>query len=390
MLTETGFYRPTFDELLEAQEARAKKLFGDDIDTSNLSVLGKYIRINVNDLDMLWQTLESVYYARFPNTASGVSLERLCVFAGISRNPATFAKHKIIIHGTKGATIESGFLVSTQSQEQCFYTLDDYTIPDDETEGDIGMVEAMVYAENAGTQGNVLVGNINDIVNPSADVTEIEHIALVEYGKDIESDYDLRIRFSEAIAGSGATTLESIKAAVLRVENVQDVYIRENDSDEVDETGIAPHSFECFVLAPEEQGQLIAEAILNKKPAGIKPTGDVSFNVADSTGIMHQINFTWTEQKNVYVKAEILTNGLFPVDGITQIKTNLVDLLSNLSNGETVYISTLYGEIHIEGVESVINLQVSTDGKTWVTGNVACDLNQVARTSADLIEVIIK
>ena len=34
MLTEKGFYRPTFDELLEAQELRAKQLFGEDIDTS--------------------------------------------------------------------------------------------------------------------------------------------------------------------------------------------------------------------------------------------------------------------------------------------------------------------------------------------------------------------
>lgn len=384
MLTDTGFYRPTYEELLEAQELRAKKLFGDDIDTSNLSVLGKYIRINVSDLDMLWQTLESVYYARFPNTASGVSLERLCVFAGISRNPASFAKHKIIIHGTKGATIESGFLVSTQSQEQCFYTLADYTIGED------GIVEAEVYAENAGTQGNIMVGNINYVVNPSADVTEIEHIAILEYGEDVESDYDLRARFKETVAGSGATTMEAIKGAILRVQNVQDVYIRENDSDVEDETGIAPHSFECFVLAPKEQGEKIAEAILSKKPAGIKPTGDETYNVADSTGTVHEINFTWTEQKNVYIKAEILTNSLFPADGIAQIQKNLVNLLSDLGNGDTVYISSLYGEIHIEGVESVINLQVSTNGETWETSNVSCDLNQVARTSADLIEVVVK
>ena len=79
MLTETGFYRPTYEELLEAQEMRAKELFGNDIDTSDLSVLGKYIRINVTDIDELYQTLEGVYNARFPNTSSGVSLERLCV-----------------------------------------------------------------------------------------------------------------------------------------------------------------------------------------------------------------------------------------------------------------------------------------------------------------------
>ena len=134
MLTEKGFYRPTYDELLEAQEMRAKQLFGDDIDTSNLSVLGKYIRINVSDLDELWQTLEGVYNARFPNTSSGVSLERLCVFAGISRNPATHAKHFVRIAGAKDTVIEGGFLVANESQEQTFHTYEDYVVGANGTE----------------------------------------------------------------------------------------------------------------------------------------------------------------------------------------------------------------------------------------------------------------
>ena len=99
-LTELGFERPTYDELLQKQIERAKLLFGDDIDTGETTPFGKYIRINVADFADLYELAEKVYYARFPNAATGVSLDRLCPFVGISRNPATYARHKIRFHGT--------------------------------------------------------------------------------------------------------------------------------------------------------------------------------------------------------------------------------------------------------------------------------------------------
>ena len=41
-MTEKGFQKRTYAEILEAQITRAKDLFGNDIDTSEKSVLGKY------------------------------------------------------------------------------------------------------------------------------------------------------------------------------------------------------------------------------------------------------------------------------------------------------------------------------------------------------------
>ncbi len=384
-ITETGFYRPTYDELLEDHIQRAKDYFGNDIDTSNLSVLGKYIRINVDDDDKLWQTLEQVYYARFPNTASGVSLERACAFAGITRNPATYARHKILIIGEKGATVQGGFLVSTQNQEQTFYTLEDYVIGQDtyiDDEGNVteyGYVEADVYAENEGTQGNVYIGAINSIVNPLGEVSDIKHTEIVEVASDIESDYKLRLRFSKTIAGIGATTLEALKASILRVSNVDDVYIRENDTHQTDEYGIPPHSLECFVLCNEDKHQLVAEAIFNKKAVGISTVGDMDFTVADTTGVNHKISFSKATEKKVGVSATIVTNSLFPSDGAKQIATNLSNFLSELKIGENVYRSTLYKHIHIEGVEGVTSLQLRENSGFWNESDVECLVNEVAR-----------
>ena len=58
VLSNIGFKRPTYAEILDAQIARAKTLFGDDIETSELTILGKYIRLNVYDIAKLYEELE--------------------------------------------------------------------------------------------------------------------------------------------------------------------------------------------------------------------------------------------------------------------------------------------------------------------------------------------
>ncbi len=97
MITGLGLERPTYDDILQSQIQRCKKLFGEDIDTSELSVLGKYIRIAAYDISQAYEDLEATYYARYPNTASGINLDRLCPYAGITRNPAIAATRKVEI-----------------------------------------------------------------------------------------------------------------------------------------------------------------------------------------------------------------------------------------------------------------------------------------------------
>lgn len=505
MLTETGFYRPTYDELLEAQEMRARQLFGEDIDTSNLSVLGKYIRINVTDLDELWQTLEGVYNARFPNSSKGVSLERLCVFAGISRNPATYAKHLVRIAGTKDTLIEGGFLVATESQEQTFHTYEDYVLgelgtekeqlrvlleneditpttcleilksvvrfdeeqlkelvelgvkPEKDENGveitkgggitqracdklllndvktetdlefallteeeqlaqlyatldvtedaieeltnslkfaeEIAAVYVTVHADNEGTVGNVSVGSINTVANPLSSVEEtVVHIKMIEAAEDAESDYQLRKRFSETIAGIGSATAEAIKASVLRVPNVECVYIIENDYDDpIDGSSVGsvkPHSFECFVLATNVPAESIATAILDKKAAGIASSGVEVLSVPDVTGVMHEVRFTWTEKVPIRIKLQIETNALFPANGIDQIKANITAFLSSFINGQTLYKNMLYGEVtKVDGVVNVKNLEVSTDGINYSSEDISFNPKQVARADEITVEV---
>lgn len=383
-LTELGFNRPLYNEILDNQISRAKTLFGNDIDTSDLSALGKFIRLIVADIDALYQDLEGVYYARFPNTATGVSLDRLCPFAGIVRRPATYAKHKIVIHGEVGAVIGVDLMVSTEDQSAVFHLSDNYTIGSD------GTVEAIVECNEAGEIGNIPSSSINTIVNPLADVDSIEGVDLIDLGEERESDASLRKRFLSGVAGSGSGTASAIESAVLRVAGVNGCSILINTDDTATQDGMPPHSFTCFVQSDETAAtdQAIARAIFSKKPLGIPTYGSVHVDIVDDSKNTHTVSFERVGVVDVYIKATIKITDDF-IDGSEDtIKENLIEYISSLSNGEDVYFSQLYSCINVDGVRDVLSLELSSDGETY-SGNtpIHCRYNEVPRTSVAKIAI---
>lgn len=382
-LTDLGFERPTYDDLLEAQIDRAKELFGEDIDTNESTPLGKYIRLNVADIADCYEILEGIYYARFPHSATGTSLDRLCPFAGISRNQATYATHKVVFHGTAGEYVPEGFEVSNTDGTLIFHTYDAIQIGED------GTVEAEVECEEAGAIGNVGTGKIDTIVSPDANVESVTHVGIVEYGEEIESDVALRARFDESIAGAGSGTAASISGAISRVPLVDGVTVVENDSD-VEVNGIPAHSFECFVLAPESQDSLIAEAIFNKKPLGIKAHGDVEVEVLDAGGTAHVVKFSRTIQVDIYVKIAINVNNFFESDGVQQIKDNVAAYINMHKNGEDIFLSSLYNHIYkATGIVNVSSLTIGTDGSSYSVHDISIADAEVARIKTENIEVVV-
>lgn len=377
VLTEKGFKRPTYDELLAAQVNRAKELFGEDIDTSSQSVLGKFIRINVTDLAECYELLEDIYYARFPNSARGQSLDRLCTFAGVVRDPATAARLKVRIYGNTGALIPAAFALAGNGLT--YYINADYTVDGS------GSAECYANCMETGTVGNLPAGTVLTIVNPDPDLTRAELMGIDSYGQDRENDTSLRNRFAESVAGAGSATIDAIRGAISRVALVDGVAIVENDTEEpVD--GRPPHSFECYVLAPESQDQMIAEAIFDKKPLGIKSIGTVEVQVLDEGKRPHTVRFSRTIKQTIYIRAKILTNQFFEGSGVEQIKKSLLDYINNLANGESVYLSSLYGYIHdIHGVVNVQELTISSDGEVYAATNVVLEDYEVARSSTEAI-----
>lgn len=364
MLNEKGYYRPSYDEILENKIQTAKELFGEDIETGEQTPLGKFIRIGAKDLAKAYEDIEATYYARFPNTATGTSLDRLCVFAGISRNPATYAEHKIIVHGEAGTTVEE-IKVCGDNSEIVFYNIEEFVLDS------MGNCEIVVVCETAGKIGNVT--DITDIVNPIAGVESVKYSGLEREGKDTETDPDLRNRFAQAIEGSGSANANAIVAEILRVEGVKSVSIVE-DTD--------AHSFECFVFSDTDtKTEEIAKAIYNKKPIGITSHGSETVNVLDAGGTPHPIKFTYTVNTPIYISIKYKKNAKFSTDGETQIKTALINYINGLGVGSSVVLSSLYGYIYgVEGVRDVTELKIGTAAGSLTGNNIDLSISQVPIT----------
>lgn len=382
-LTDKGYERPTYDELVAMQEERARLLFGNDIDTSHTTALGKYIRLNVKDLDDLYQDNERIYYSQSPHTARGVSLDRVCVLAGITRNPATYAQHSVRFTGIAGEYVPEAFEVSTADGTLSFHTYQRYLIGED------GTVDGVVECETAGVAGNVVVGKIDTIVNPDANVESVLHLGIARFGEEVESDTDLRARFDATKSSSGAGTTEAISSAILRVSLVEGVAIVENDTDETVD-GVPPHSFECYVLCPDSQNELVAAAIFNKKPLGIKAVGDLSVDVTDESGVTHTVGFTKTAEVPIYIKLAITTNQYFSADGVDKIKEYVAEYINGLKNDADVYLSSIYGYVYkVAGIVNVSSLTMSTNGSSYSTSDISIGIAEVARVDTANIEVVV-
>lgn len=377
-ITDKGFVRPSYDEILQAQINRAKVLLGDDIDTSEESVLGKFIRINVFDLNICYETLEDLYYSSFPNTARGQSLDRLGPFAAVSRNQATQARIEVKIKGTVGESVPSAFLL--KSDKTSFYVVNDYTIDSN------GEVVAIANCVDDGVVGNISNGERLDIQNPRMGIDSVEFIRIVQNGEELESDKDFRIRFANSLAGAGSSTESAIKGAIYRVPLVDGVSVIDNNSDTV--SSIPPHSFACYVLAPESQYDEIAKAIFDKKPLGIQCIGDIERTVYDAWGKPHTVKFFATSKAELKISIQIKTNQYFESSGISQIKDNIANFINNLANGSNVYYTSVFGYIHnVTGVVSVVDLKICKIGQTPGNSDIAIGEQEIARIDVSNISV---
>ncbi len=93
----------------------------------------------------------------------------------------------------------------------------------------------------------------------------------------------------------------------------------ENDTDEVNENGLPPHSIE--IVAYGGLDEEIAAAIYKRKAAGIQTLGNTNVSVVNSSGNTYSISFSRPTPVNIWVKVyDLVTDKTFPFDGIEQIK----------------------------------------------------------------------
>lgn len=364
-VTDCGFYCPTYDEILEDKIKQAKKLFGEDIAVSELTPLGKYLRIEAKSDQRIYEMAESVYYSATPATATGVSLERMGSFVGENKNTAVCAVHLVRMYGTQGYTIKAGQTLVRNSAGVIFYPVADVVIDNEEPaqEGNTTYyADVAVQCTIAGTEGNT--SGINSTVNVNSDIIGVSYLYQITEGRTTESDSEYRERFNKLVQGLGTNTEASIIAEVLKIDGAYACIIKKNYTNEdivlSPKLTLVKGTYAVIVHADSSLSNEVAKAIFKKMPFGILQSGLNAVAVEDDAGETHNVKFTFVEEKRIDVTIKCSVSDEFENGGIDKIRDNLSSYMNNLAIGKTLIYSKLYEYIHkVAGVEDVLDLKIN-------------------------------
>lgn len=377
----TGIHVPTYNDIRDELIAQMKQIFGNDIyidedsmDYQQISIFAKKI-YDTNALAVL------TYNNRTPNTSIGIALDNLCAMAGIKRYPATNSTVQLTITGTPSTVITNG-------QASDGSTIWDF--PASVTIPDSGQIIVQCTSHEKG-YFLALPGTITTIVTPIYGWLSVTNTYQSNPGADEETDAHLRGRFSASTQLPNVCVFDSMTAAIQTVSNVNRVKGYENDTGEVDENGLPPHSV-TFVVEGGNEDEVAYQIYLKKTP-GCYTNGTTSVNVISSEGATTVIRYYKPTYKPVYVKISLKKLAGYNEIYETNIKNALVEYVNNLDIAETVYRSVLWsvaigqmGSI-TSPQYSVTDVQLSVDGTTYSQADIGLDFYNAALTDEDKITI---
>ena len=207
--TREGYHRLTYAEWLKRDIEIARQLFGEDIDTSESTPLGKYIRLSCEDKRDIGEEMEDIYQSFCYLTASGAALRKLCANLGVTISVGSPARHMVTLTGSPGVRIPAGTKVATADKTLVFHTINSVTLTG-------GSAEAEVECDTRGTVGSVADGAITTIYYSSAVLTGVSGSRLTVPGTDPESDASARRKYEAALSSTGSGTYSERHAGANR------------------------------------------------------------------------------------------------------------------------------------------------------------------------------
>ena len=383
-LTDAGFRRPTYAELLDALEHKARELFGSGANLTVRSPLGIFLRIYAWMLNLLFSTLEDVYNSRFVDTAVGASLLNLGRAIGLRLLGAQKAVGYLTFSGDDGVYVPEGYLAETVASIQ-YITLKGGVIRD-------GSVVLPATAVVPGPDGNTPENTITVITNPQSGIMEVTNVSAFEGGRNTETDAEFRARYYISVDFAGGVNIDAIVAAIYEgVEAVIAVIGEENDTDFENEHGLPPHSIEIVAYGGLDED--IAKIIFQRKAAGIQTFGDTVVPVLTSSGQLYNVHFNRPVPRPVWVRVyNLVTNDQFPLDGIEQIKASIVRYIGGntrggLNIGKDVICVAIPTEVFkVSGVVD-FKLKISGDGVNYGWKNIDIAPREKAVTEESLVDV---
>ncbi|EJU22942.1 baseplate J-like protein [Peptoanaerobacter stomatis] len=344
-LSEKGFKRKLYSDIENDLFIRAKDMFGNDINLSERSPLGIFLRVIAWSLSLIWQVAEKTYHQGHLSSAEGLSLDYVCEKADIYRFPALKATGEVKFTGKAGKKIYKGFKVATNNNV-VYETVEEVQISSD------GTVKAKVICTQLGDIGNVDANTIKTIINPELDIDSVNNTERFLTGREVETDDELRDRYKLSFIASGKATINAIIAHLLKIPTLKGYKVLENDTMEV-KNNMQPKSIKVIALGGTDEE--IGRAIFESKAAGIQTNGNVTYMATDNLGYKHEIKFSRASEVSIFAKIDITFN--ITTINKDELKKEVISrfkkYIRSINMGDTVIISKIISAILSEDIKDV-------------------------------------
>jgi len=244
--------------------------------------------------------------------------------------------------------------------------------------GDVQAVEVGPLDQPINTITQIVTSRLgwDSVMNPIAAVP----------GRLRETDQELRIRFRNTKFERAGNIVEAVYSALFSLDDVEQVFIDDNNTDVVNENGTPGHSF--LVLVDGGTSVEIARAIWDNRGAGVASVGNTTVMITDKYGYQREIKFSRPTPVNIYIKLDITIDQNFPENGYDLIKQAIIDYVNSLSIGQDIIYSRLYTPINSVPGHQVNSMLIGKTSPPTGVNNIVTMFDEVGQVLPENITFV--
>ena len=372
-IDSTGFNKPSYPEILLELQDLAKEKYGEDVNMSSNTPLGKLLELIAYREYLMVEETEHLYNSKSIFKSSGQALIDNLSDKLITPREPTQASGQLKVVTTDRAEIRVGTLFRGGNAGGLYSAIRTYQF----AQGGEHYID--VQSLEYGDAGNATPNTINVIVNPIRNVESVTNPNAFVNGQDEETDEELKDRYERSRAISGTRRLEAIEANILQsVDGINDAIALENDTME-EVNGIPPKSI--YVIYDGGDGEEVARVVYEKKAGGIQAYGSEEYEFENKRGVKNIIGVTPASRKSLYIKVTVLVDSKYDKDrGRKEIEKAIYQHIGGYLNGEQYKGLTMGDTVYVTQLESAVScnssgildivIELSEDGEAYERVNI--------------------
>lgn len=389
-IDETGIHIPNYIDLRDQLIEEMKQIFGQDIYIENDSADYQMISILAKKIFDSYSMGMLAYNNRTPNTAIGTGLDNNVAFADIQRKSSTYSSVQLTITGANGTSLKGCYALDENDNR---WNIPDTVIPE------TGMITVDAICSVSGNI-SALPNTVNKIGTPLFGWYSVNNNNAATPGTDVETDAELRGRFSLAIRSPSLTVFESLSAAISALEGVSRISGFENDTSAESTgteppnipAGLPPHSV-TFIVEGGEDDQ-VAKAIYSKKTPGCYTNGTTAVQIVSEMGNIITIRFYRPTYVEVFAQIKVTKLPYWNDRYSDEIKNAIYDYIKGLEISDNVYNSMIWfvaNSVMSDFANPAFVIKEVSLGKeegSLTNSDVVVNFNEAAETSVSNITVV--